>query len=156
MSFNQAVSGLNAASTNLDVIGNNIANSATAGFKSGTASFADMFAGSQVGMGVKVAAITQDFSDGTTTNTNRGLDVALSGNGFFRLTDSSGGVFYSRNGQLSLDDKRNLVNTQGLSVTGYPATGTPANHRSGRTACAVDHSEHHDDRQAKQQRPDGG
>jgi len=125
MSFNQAVSGLNAASTNLDVIGNNIANSATAGFKSGTASFADMFAGSQVGMGVKVAAITQDFSDGTTTNTNRGLDVALSGNGFFRLTDSSGGVFYSRNGQLSLDDKRNLVNTQGLSVTGYPATGTP-------------------------------
>lgn len=125
MSFNQAVSGLNAASTNLDVIGNNIANSATSGFKSGSASFADMFAGSQVGMGVKVAAITQDFSDGTTTNTNRGLDVALSGNGFFRLTDSSGGVFYSRNGQLSLDDKRNLVNTQGLSVTGYPATGTP-------------------------------
>lgn len=125
MSFNQAVSGLNAASTNLDVIGNNIANSATAGFKSATASFADMFAGSQVGMGVKVAAITQDFSDGTTTNTNRGLDVALSGNGFFRLTDANGGVFYSRNGQLSLDDKRNLVNTQGLSVTGYPATGTP-------------------------------
>jgi len=125
MSFNQAVSGLNAASTNLDVIGNNIANSATSGFKSGSASFADMFAGSQVGMGVKVAAITQDFTDGTTSNTNRGLDVALSGNGFFRLTDASGGVFYSRNGQLSLDDKRNLVNTQGLSVTGYPATGTP-------------------------------
>lgn len=125
MSFSQPVSGLNAASTSLDVIGNNIANSATSGFKSGSASFADMFAGSQVGMGVKVASITQDFSDGTTTNTNRGLDVALSGNGFFRLTDASGGVFYSRNGQLSLDEQRNLVNTQGLSVTGYPATGTP-------------------------------
>jgi len=125
MSFSQAVSGLNAASTNLDVIGNNIANSATSGFKSATASFADMFAGSQTGMGVKVAAITQDFSDGTTSTTNRGLDVALSGNGFFRLTDATGGVFYSRNGQLSLNENRQLVNTQGLSVTGYPATGTP-------------------------------
>ncbi|MGQ7167219.1 flagellar basal body protein, partial [Escherichia sp. R-CC3] len=55
MAFSQAVSGLNAAATNLDVIGNNIANSATYGFKSGTASFADMFAGSKVGLGVKVA-----------------------------------------------------------------------------------------------------
>ncbi len=82
MSFSQAVSGLNAAATNLDVIGNNIANSATYGFKSGTASFADMFAGSKVGLGVKVAGITQDFTDGTTTNTGRGLDVAISQNGF--------------------------------------------------------------------------
>ncbi len=53
MAFSQAVSGLNAAATNLDVIGNNIANSATYGFKSGTASFADMFAGSKVGLGGK-------------------------------------------------------------------------------------------------------
>lgn len=82
MAFSQAVSGLNAAATNLDVIGNNIANSATYGFKSGTASFADMFAGSKVGLGVKVAGITQDFTDGTTTNTGRGLDVAISQNGF--------------------------------------------------------------------------
>ena len=80
MAFSQAVSGLNAAATNLDVIGNNIANSATYGFKSGTASFADMFAGSKVGLGVKVAGITQDFTDGTTTNTGRGLDVAISQN----------------------------------------------------------------------------
>ncbi len=61
MSFSQAVSGLNAAATNLDVIGNNIANSATYGFKSGTASFADMFAGSKVGLGVKVAGITRFY-----------------------------------------------------------------------------------------------
>lgn len=125
MSFSQAVSGLSAASSNLDVIGNNIANSATVGFKSATASFADMFAGSQTGMGVKVAAVTQNFNDGTTTTTSRGLDVALSGNGFFRLADSSGTVYYSRNGQLSLDANRNLVNMQGLSVTGFPATGSP-------------------------------
>ncbi|EEW7497266.1 flagellar hook protein FlgE [Escherichia albertii] len=125
MAFSQAVSGLNAAATNLDVIGNNIANSATYGFKSGTASFADMFAGSKVGLGVKVAGITQDFTDGTTTNTGRGLDVAISQNGFFRLVDSNGSVFYSRNGQFKLDENRNLVNMQGLQLTGYPATGTP-------------------------------
>ena len=125
MAFSQAVSGLNAAASNLDVIGNNIANSATYGFKSGTASFADMFAGSKVGLGVKVAGITQDFTDGTTTNTGRGLDVAISQNGFFRMVDSNGSVFYSRNGQFKLDENRNIVNMQGLQLTGYPATGTP-------------------------------
>lgn len=125
MGFSQAVSGLNAAATNLDVIGNNIANSATYGFKSGSVSFADMFAGSKVGLGVKVAGITQDFNDGTTTNTGRGLDVAISQNGFFRLVDTNGSVYYSRNGQFKLDENRNLVNMQGMQLTGYPATGTP-------------------------------
>ncbi|HEY1846277.1 MAG TPA: flagellar hook protein FlgE [Buttiauxella sp.] len=125
MAFSQAVSGLNAAATNLDVIGNNIANSATYGFKAGSASFADMFAGSKVGLGVKVAGITQDFNDGTTTNTGRGLDVAISQNGFFRLVDNNGSVYYSRNGQFKLDENRNLVNMQGMQLTGYPATGTP-------------------------------
>jgi flagellar hook protein FlgE len=115
MAFSQAVSGLNAAATNLDVIGNNIANSATYGFKSGSASFADMFAGSKVGLGVKVAGITQDFTDGTTTNTGRGLDVAISQNGFFRMVDANGSVFYSRNGQFKLDENRNLVNMQGCN-----------------------------------------
>lgn len=125
MAFSQAVSGLNAAATNLDVIGNNIANSATYGFKSGSVSFADMFAGSKAGLGVKVQAITQDFADGTTTNTGRGLDVAISQSGFFRLTDNSGAVYYSRNGQFKLDESRNLVNMNGMQLTGYPASGTP-------------------------------
>lgn len=125
MGFSQAVSGLNAASSNLDVIGNNIANSATSGFKAGSVSFADMFAGSQTGMGVKVAGITQDFNDGTTTTTNRRLDLAISQNGFFRMQDSTGGIFYARNGQFKLDENRNIVNMQGLNLTGYPATGTP-------------------------------
>ncbi|CFQ36516.1 MULTISPECIES: flagellar hook protein FlgE [Yersinia] len=125
MGFSQAVSGLNAASSNLDVIGNNIANSATSGFKAGSVSFADMFAGSQTGMGVKVAGITQDFNDGTATTTNRRLDLAISQNGFFRMQDSSGGIFYARNGQFKLDADRNIINMQGLSLTGYPATGTP-------------------------------
>lgn len=125
MAFSQAVSGLNAAATNLDVIGNNIANSATSGFKSGTVSFADMFAGSQVGLGVKVAGITQNFKGGTTTGTSRALDVAISDNGFFRMQDKDGGIFYSRNGQFKLDENRNLTNMQGLQLTGFPAAGSP-------------------------------
>ncbi|PWF49960.1 flagellar hook protein FlgE [[Kluyvera] intestini] len=131
MAFSQAVSGLNAAATNLDLIGNNIANSATYGFKSSTASFADMFAGSKVGLGVKVAGVTQDFNDGIPTNTGRGLDVAISQNGFFRLVDTNGSVYYSRNGQFTLDENRNLVNMQGLQVTGFPASGTPPTIQSG-------------------------
>ncbi|MGJ0192572.1 flagellar hook protein FlgE [Pantoea sp. RRHST58] len=137
MSFSQAVSGLGAASSNLDVIGNNIANSATAGFKSSTIAFADMFAGSNVGLGTKVAAVIQNFNDGATTTTSRGLDVALSGNGFFRMTDTSGAVYYSRNGQLTLDENRNLVNTQGLKVTGYPVSGTPPTVQTGANPVAL-------------------
>ena len=144
MAFSQAVSGLNAAATNLDVIGNNIANSATYGFKSGSASFADMFAGSKVGLGVKVAGITQDFTDGTTTNTGRGLDVAISQNGFFRMVDSNGSVFYSRNGQFKLDENRTLVNMQGMQVTGYPAAGTPPTIQTGAKPSGYHHSEYAD------------
>ena len=137
MAFSQAVSGLNAAATNLDVIGNNIAISATYGFKSGSASFADMFAGSKVGLGVKVAGITQDFTDGTTTSTGRALYVAISQNGFFRLVDTNGAVYYSRNGQFSLDENRNLVNSQGLNLTGYPASGTPPTIQQGANPVAL-------------------
>lgn len=137
MAFSQAVSGLNAASSNLDVIGNNIANSATVGFKSATVSFADMFADSKVGLGVKVAAVTQDFNDGTTTSTSRGLDVAISQSGFFRMTDSSGAVTYTRNGQFTLDENRNIVNASGLQLTGYPATGTPPTVQTGANPVAL-------------------
>jgi flagellar hook protein FlgE len=126
MAFSQAVSGLNAAATNLDVIGNNIANSATAGFKSGGVSFADIFAGSQIGLGVKVAGVIQNFKGGVTTGTSRALDIAITGNGFFRIQDKDGGIFYSRNGQFQLDKNRNLTNMQGLHLTGYTvAAGTP-------------------------------
>lgn len=137
MGFSQAVSGLNAASSNLDVIGNNISNSATAGFKSSTIAFADMFAGSKVGLGTKVAAVVQDFNDGTTTTTSRGLDVAISQQGFFRMEDTNGAVFYSRNGQFTLDANRNIVNMQGLQLTGYPATGTPPTVQTGANPVAL-------------------
>ncbi|CAK9884672.1 MAG: Flagellar hook protein FlgE [Candidatus Erwinia impunctatus] len=137
MAFSQAVSGLNAAANNLDVIGNNIANSATVGFKSATVSFADLFADSKIGLGVKVAAVTQDFNDGTTTLTSRGLDVAISQAGFFRMTDSSGAVYYTRNGQFTLDQNRNIVNANGLNLTGYPATGTPPTIQAGANPVAL-------------------
>lgn len=125
MGFSQAISGLNAASSNLDVIGNNIANSETTGFKSASVSFADIFASSQVGLGVKVASVSQDFGDGTVESTERGLDVAISGTGFFRVTNENGSVYYSRNGEFSRDDEYNLVNSSGYYLTGYAATGTP-------------------------------
>ena len=96
-----------------------------------------MFAGSNVGLGTKVAAVIQNFNDGATTTTSRGLDVALSGNGFFRMADASGAVYYSRNGQLTLDENRNLVNTQGLKVTGYPVSGTPPTVQTGANPVAL-------------------
>ena len=125
MGFSQAISGMNTASKQLDVIGNNIANSATVGFKSASISFADIYAGSKVGMGVKVASVMQNFNDGTITSTNNSLDVAISGNGFFRLVDSNGQIYYTRNGQFQLDAERNIVSVDGLQLTGYLATGTP-------------------------------
>ncbi|CDL85306.1 flagellar hook protein FlgE [Xenorhabdus szentirmaii] len=120
MSFSQAVSGLNAAANNLDVIGNNIANSATFGFKSSTTAFADVFSGSDVGLGVKVSGVIQNFKDGSTTRTDRRLDVAITQGGFFRMEDANGSVFYSRNGQFQMDSERNLINMQGMKLTGYP------------------------------------
>lgn len=124
MGFAQGVSGLNAASQALDVIGNNIANSQTVGFKSGSTSFADIFAGSNVGLGVKVGGVNQNFADGVlSAGTN--LDMALQGNGFFRLADSAGNIYYSRNGQFQKDKDGYIVNNQGMFLTGYQATGTP-------------------------------
>lgn len=120
MSFSQAVSGLNAAAANLDTIGNNISNSATYGFKGANVSFADVFAGSGAGLGVKVAGISQNFKDGNITTTNRPTDVAISGGGFFRIEDSNGGVFYSRNGEFGKDKNGYLTNMQGMRITGYP------------------------------------
>ncbi|CDG18035.1 flagellar hook protein FlgE [Xenorhabdus doucetiae] len=121
MSFSQAVSGLNAAAGNLDVIGNNISNSATFGFKSSSATFADVFSGSEVGLGVKVSGLVQNFKDGSTTTTNRQLDMAITQGGFFRMQDTNGNIFYSRNGQFKMDADRNLINMQGMKLTGYPA-----------------------------------
>lgn len=123
MGFGQGLSGLKAASENLDVIGNNISNSKTVGFKAATVAFADVYASSRVGLGVQVAAISQRFTTGNLSTTGNQFDMAIDGDkGFFRLTDSSGQVMYSRNGQFHEDKDFNIVNAQGQQLTGYRAT----------------------------------
>jgi flagellar hook protein FlgE len=131
MSFSQGLSGLNAASQALDVVGNNIANSQTVGFKSGSIAFADVFAGAQVGMGVQVAGVNQNFTDGVLGAGTSELDMGIQGNGFFRLVSEAGKVFYSRNGQFMTDENGYIINNQGMYLTGYQATGTPPTIQAG-------------------------
>jgi flagellar hook protein FlgE len=127
MGYSQALSGLSAASTELDTVGNNIANSSTYGFKSGTAEFADMYANTvatsvtaPVGTGVRTVGVAQQFGQGTFTNTGGEYDVAINGNGFFRLSQN-GTIEYSRNGQFHKDANGFIVNAEGANLTGYPA-----------------------------------
>jgi len=127
MSFQQALSGLNAASQNLDVIGNNVANANTYGAKSSTVDFADMYANAlngsqanQAGIGVRVAAVAQQFSQGTITATGNPNDLAINGAGFFQVTDGST-TYYSRNGQFQINNQGNIVNATGQKLLGYPA-----------------------------------
>lgn len=123
MGFGQGLSGLNAASQNLDVIGNNIANSSTVGFKASTIAFADVYANSRVGLGVQVAAVNQRFTTGNLSTTGNQFDMAIDGaKGLFRLVDSSGAVVYSRNGQFQENKDHDIVNAQGHRLTGFIAT----------------------------------
>ena len=130
MSFQQGLSGLNAASQQLDVIGNNIANAGTVGFKSSQAQFADVYANSlngasanAVGIGVRVVDIAQQFTQGNISSSTNPLDIAINGNGFFRMT-TNGAVTYTRNGQFQLDKNGYLVNSQGAQLTGYSANSS--------------------------------
>lgn len=130
MGYQQGLSGLSASSSDLDVIGNNIANANTVGFKSGAAQFADMYAnsvatavGNQVGIGTKLAEVQQQFSQGTITSTNQALDVAINGNGFFQLSNN-GSLVYSRNGVFQLDKNGYITNAQGLQLMGYAANSS--------------------------------
>lgn len=129
MSFQQGLSGLNAASKQLDAIGNNVANANTVGFKSSQVQFADIYANSisgggasagQIGIGVKVAGVAQQFTQGNISSSSNALDVAINGGGFFRLSNN-GTISYSRNGQFQLDREGFIVNNNGLRVTGYTA-----------------------------------
>jgi len=119
MSFSQGISGLAAAAANLDVIGNNIANASTAGFKSGAIAFQDVYAGSRIGLGVGVAGISQDFSQGSVQISSRPLDLAVvDGNGFFRVTSAGGDIAYTRNGQFTQDKDGYIVTNGGMRLTG--------------------------------------
>lgn len=129
MPFRTALSGLNAASADLRVTGNNIANSGTVGFKQSRAEFADVFALSYsgisrtaIGAGVRLAAVTQQFNQGNIDFTGNNLDLALNGQGFFVLSDGGTSV-YSRAGAFQIDRDGFVVNPSGQRLQAYP----PAN-----------------------------
>jgi len=124
MGFQSGLSGLSTSARNLDVIGNNVANATVVGFKGAVAQFADVFAaassggGTQVGIGSRVQSVAQMFDQGNITPTRNPLDIAISGRGFFRLSDQ-GTIVYSRNGQFRLDNAGYIVNSSGLNLTGF-------------------------------------
>jgi flagellar hook protein FlgE len=127
MSFQQGLSGLNAAAKNLDVIGNNVANSGTVGYKESGARFADMFAnaggssgGVAIGIGTQLSEVQQQFTQGNISITGNPLDLAINGGGFFRLSHN-GLISYARDGQFSLDRNGYVVNATGNRLTGYLA-----------------------------------
>ena len=127
MSFQQGLSGLNAASKNLEVIGNNVANASTFGAKTSRAEFSDMYAAAlnggsvnNIGIGVNLAAVAQQFTQGNITATGNPMDIAINGSGFFQLTDGVNPPVYSRNGQFKMDKDGYIVNNQKLRLIGYP------------------------------------
>jgi len=128
------VSGLNANGTALSVIGNNIANMSTVGFKGSKATFADLISSSisggsgavQTGIGVALTSVQGNFSQGSLATSSNVLDLAIDGNGFFVVEDAQGGTFYSRAGLFRLDRNNNVVDPSGFKLQGFLAdtTGT--------------------------------
>jgi flagellar hook protein FlgE len=145
-SLGAAASGINAMQTDLDTIGNDIANSQTDGFKSGTTQFGDLLTQqlqppgaavgtsvastnpSSIGGGVAVSAITTNFSEGAVTQTGSSTDVAIEGNGFL-VVNQNGQNLYTRDGNLQIDSNGNLATQQGGFVLGWtngqPTTSPP-------------------------------
>jgi len=128
MSFNIALSGINASQKDLDTTANNISNVKTSGFKQSRAEFADVYASSifnagntKVGDGVLTSSVAQQFSQGTLDFTDNSLDMAISGNGFFATTDALGSrdLTYTRSGAFKLNDDKFIVDNQGNYLQGY-------------------------------------
>ncbi|KAA3627622.1 MAG: flagellar hook protein FlgE [Proteobacteria bacterium] len=127
MPFEIALTGMNAASADLSIIGNNIANSGTTGFKQSRGEFADIFAvsnlgtaGNAIGQGVQLSNVAQQFTQGNLSFTESPLDLAVSGEGFFRLNEN-GNTLYSRSGAFHADNQGYIVNNQNQRLTGFLA-----------------------------------
>ena len=127
MSFRTALSGLGAATTSLGVISDNIANNATTGFKASRSEFGDIVANTsaflakdQVGIGVAVSSVSQLFGQGNLGFTGNPLDLAVSGSGFFRVSDN-GTTLYTRNGAFGVDNSGFMVNDGGQRLQAYQA-----------------------------------
>ena len=125
--LNTALSALNADSTAVDVIGNNLANLNTTGFKASTVSFQDLVdaaiaqSQTQPGFGVSRPSITQVYSQGAITTTQGQYDNAISGNGFFVVKDANNAQLYTRNGNFTVDSSGNLLTNTGQNVEGWNA-----------------------------------
>lgn len=127
MAFNQAISGLKAAENELNVIGNNVSNAATTGFKKSRVEFSDVFAvssigrsGNNIGRGVDIARVAQQFEQGSVSFTDNALDLAVSGQGFFQL-NNGGERLYTRDGAFSLDKNGFIVNSKGYQLMAFGA-----------------------------------
>lgn len=124
MTLQIALSGINAASKELETISHNIANNDTTGFKRSRIEFADLYASSsgstktETGQGVGVTHVRQEFSQGNVENTSRNLDLAVQGVGMFRLEDD-GNPVYTRSGNFGLDEDGFIVNSQDQNLTGF-------------------------------------
>jgi flagellar hook protein FlgE len=128
MGFQQGLSGLNVAARNLEVIGNNVANTGTYGAKAARAEFADMYAAAlngagsnNIGIGATVGSVAQQFTQGNITTTDNPMDLAINGGGFFQLSDGKNPTMYSRNGQFKLNRDGFIVNNEGHKLLGYQA-----------------------------------
>ena len=128
MSFQQGLSGLNASSQNLDVIGHNIANANTTGMKASRAEFAELYASSlgstggvSKGLGVEVQTISQQFTQGNISVTGNSLDVAINGNGFFQLQLTDGSTAYGRDGAFKLNKSGEIITNDGAHLLGLTA-----------------------------------
>ncbi len=130
MSFQQGLSGLNASSKNLEIIGNNVANANTFGTKVARAEFSDVYAAAlngsgtnQVGIGTNLQAVAQQFTQGSITTTENPMDLAINGAGFFQVTDGKSPATYTRNGQFKVDRDGYIVNNAQQRLMGYAANG---------------------------------
>lgn len=125
------VSGINTNGNAMNIIGDNIANINTVGFKSTRAVFFDMLSteigGAKVGTGSRLAAASRLFTQGGVETTNSSTDMAIQGQGFFVMKDAEGGKFYTRAGQFNMDKNGTLVNAQGLKLQGIQldSSGNP-------------------------------
>ena len=128
MSFQQGLSGLNATSQHLQIIGNNIANANTYGSKVARAEFFDVYAtalngsGTQsIGIGTTLSQVAQQFSQGNISTTENPMDLAINGAGFFQVTDGNSPPVFTRNGQFKVDREGFIVNNGGMRLMGYRA-----------------------------------
>ena len=130
MPFNVALSGINAASADLNTTAHNISNANTTGFKESRTEFADVYAAGAMGLsateqgsGVRVAGVTQQFSQGTVNFTENPLDLAINGEGFFTVSDG-GSMGYTRAGAFQVDRDGFVVNSAGQQLQVFPPVGT--------------------------------